>query len=204
METNPYIDTTPPESPDDTGARKRWYDEDIDASNALEWLLAFPKVALLSVAKALGEITEQQHQQLEDDSTVKSLGAEGVTSLYQSRLKRRSSDKQAEVFRFFTRLKALPTKQRNHILTHSINIITGVRLYLKACIDNNATPKATDLRKITDEYRRRGQQGLANTLKELEISLHLPSQPIAPTLPAEPEPPKPEPKSSGSGMQSRR
>ncbi len=203
---NPYNSPTPPSNPNDSGARNRWTDEDPTTANAVGWLLAFPKAVIIALAQPLLNMTEHQHQQLEDDSSVKSLGADKVMSMYQSRLRRRSSDKEPEVFRFLNRLKALPTNLRNVMIGHTVAMVNGTRLYLKACVDNGVSPKISDIHRITDEYRRGGNNGLNALLAEITTGLHvMPEAPVEPApAPAEPDPTPAPPPSSGSGMRSRK
>lgn len=164
---NPFNSEVPPPQPGDNGQRNRWYDPVPQAFNAIGWLLHFNPNVQSTVCGYLQPMIDDYAQKRQEKDMIKSMGSEKVLSLYQAQQKRRGLDQRQETFRVLSRIKTLNDSDRAAMVVHLHYIITGIRYYHGLCHEFNITPRTTDIRALTETYRKQGIRSVLVSLQDI-------------------------------------
>ncbi len=167
-DNNPFASETAPALAGDTGQRNRWYDTIPMAFNAIGWMLNFSASIQHTLCGYLVPIINHYAQRRQENEWLKSLGSEKVLSLYQAQQKRRDCDQRQATFNMLNKIKTLNDTDRDTMVKHLHNMISGVRLYHGLCHDLKMTPRTADIRTLVETYRKEGKASMMTSLDELK------------------------------------
>ena len=132
--------------------KKRFYDQDVNVSNAVEMFLLFPETLQEIIAEGLAQIAEIEYQANEALKDIRSLGTERVLALYKSKQKKRKYDQNPTVHKAMNYLMVISPENRHFLANRIIELMGYIQDYLKTCQMYTTSPEADKVQVLTDLY----------------------------------------------------
>ncbi|MEB3286234.1 MAG: hypothetical protein VKJ04_01900 [Vampirovibrionales bacterium] len=146
---------------------RRWYEREPMVKQSIELLETFPDEILTIVAEGVNKVAEQEFRAAELMKTYKSLGQEKIISLYKSKNKLRSYDKNAMMHKAVNYFLLISEENRLVMSTKVIELVGVVRDYLHVCKEASEPPVALHVTTIRDSYVEAGLKGARQKLLQI-------------------------------------
>lgn len=151
--------------------KNRWYDQDPEASKAVNMLLVFPPEIQSILGEGMSLLAEKQFKADEFLNDIKSLGTEKVMALYKSAQKKRDYDSQPGVHKMMNYLTFMVPENRTFMLAKTHEVAGFIVEYLQECQKYRQEPALCDVQTMTHEFVEKGSWEAQEYLKTFRTNL---------------------------------
>lgn len=149
-------------------AARRWYDDEPDVQQSIDLMEKFPPEIQEIVGEGAVTLAERECQARDIMSSLRSLGAERILSIYKSQNKQRAYDQSPSFHKMVNYMLVISPENRRFLARQISRMVVNISEYFKSCRYYDVEPDAAEVAEMTRAYVEMGSEDARRFLDKLK------------------------------------